>query len=81
MMTNPFEVRWLKGWMFEVILMDGSVQIEARGFGECWRTPMYPGESPQATADRLVITEELKRRSQQSAAQSPAIVQPHPLAA
>lgn len=81
MLTNPFEVRWLKGWVFEVMLMDGAVQVEARGFGVCLRTPMYPGESPQAAADRLVITEADKRRSKQSAAESPVVVPSQPLAA
>lgn len=80
-MTNPFEVRWLKGWIFEVVLMEGFVQVEARGFGICLRSPLYPGESPQAAADRLVMAEEQRRRLKQSAPPSLVVVQSQPLAA
>lgn len=62
-MTNPFQVRWLQGWTFEVVLMEGQVQVEARGFGICLRTPLYPGESPQMAADRLVTAEDGRRRA------------------
>lgn len=62
-MTNPFQVRWLNGWTFEVVLMEGKVQVEAQGFGIKLRTPLYPGESPQVAADRLVMAEDRRRRS------------------
>ena len=62
-MTNPFQVRWLEGWSFEVMLMEGKVQVEAKGFGIKLRTPVYPGETPQAAADRLVLAEDRRRRS------------------
>ena len=62
-MTNPFQLRWLQGWTFEVVLMEGQVQVEARGFGICLRTPLYPGESPQVAADRLVTAEDRRRRA------------------
>ena len=62
-MTNPFQLRWLQGWSFEVVLMEGNVQVEARGFGICLRTPLYPGESPQVAADRLVMAEDQRRRA------------------
>ena len=62
-MTNPFRLRWLQGWTFQVVLMEGHVQVEAHGFGICLRTAVMPGESPQAAADRLVLSEDRRRRA------------------
>ena len=62
-MTNPFRLRWLQGWTFQVVLMEGHVQVEAHGFGICLRTAVIPGESPQAAADRLVLSEDRRRRA------------------
>jgi len=62
-MSNPFHVRWLNGWSFQTVLMEGTVQVEARGFGICLRTPVRPGESPTAAADRLVLAEDRRRRA------------------
>ena len=62
-MTNPFRLRWLQGWTFQVVLMEGHVQVEAHGFGTCLRTAVIPGESPQAAADRLVLSEDQRRRA------------------
>ena len=62
-MKNPFRLRWLQGWTFLVMFMDGAVQVEAQGFGIRLRTAMRPGESPQAAADRLVLAEDQRRRA------------------
>ena len=62
-MINPFWLRWLQGWTFQVVLMEGHVQVEAHGFGICLRTAVIPGESPQAAADRLVLSEDRRRRA------------------
>ena len=62
-MTNPFRLRWLQGWTFQVVLMEGHVKVEAHGFGICLRTAVMPGESPQAAADRLVLSEDRRRRA------------------
>ena len=62
-MSNPFRLRWLQGWTFQVVLMEGHVQVEAHGFGICLRTTVMPGESPQAAADRLVLSEDRRRRA------------------
>lgn len=43
--------------------MDGHVQVEAQGFGIRLRTPILPGESPQGSADRLVLAEDQRRRA------------------
>ena len=43
--------------------MDGQVQVEAHGFGICLRTVVLPGESPRASADRLVLAEDRRRRA------------------
>ena len=62
-MTNPFRLRWLQGWNFQVVLMEGHVQVEANGFGIRLRTSVLPGESPQSAADRLVLSEDRRRRA------------------
>lgn len=62
-MANPFSVRWLEGWTFQTVLMEGQVQVEAHGFGICLRTPVLPGESPLSAADRLVLAEDRRRRA------------------
>ena len=66
-MTNPFRLRWLQGWTFQVVFMEGHVQVEAHGFGICLRTAVLPGESPQTAADRLVLAEDRRRRALHSA--------------
>jgi hypothetical protein len=62
-MSNPFSVRWLAGWTFQTVLMEGGVQVEAHGFGICLRSPLLPGESPVVAADRLVLAEDRRRRA------------------
>ena len=62
-MSNPFQLRWLQGWNFLIVFMEGKVQIEGQGFGICIRTPLLPGESPRSAADRLVLVEDQRRKS------------------
>ena len=62
-MSNPFRIRWLRGWTFQIVFMEGKVQVEAQGFGICLRTALNPGESPTAAADRLVLAEDRRRRA------------------
>ena len=62
-MSNPFRIRWLRGWTFQIVFMEGKVQVEAHGFGICLRTAVNPGESPTAAADRLVLAEDRRRRA------------------
>jgi hypothetical protein len=62
-MSNPFSVRWLAGWTFQTVFMEGRVQVEAHGFGICLRSPLLPGESPIVAADRLVLAEDQRRRA------------------
>ena len=62
-MSNPFSVRWLAGWTFQTVFMEGCVQVEAHGFGICLRSPLLPGESPIVAADRLVLAEDQRRRA------------------
>ncbi len=64
-MTNPFHLRWLKGWSFQLVLMEGNINVEAYGFGICLRTSLLQGESPQAAADRLVLLEDKRRKALQ----------------
>lgn len=53
-MANPFQLRWMNGWTFQTVLMDGRVQVEAHGHGRCLRGALEPGETPMQAADRLV---------------------------
>ena len=62
-MSNPFQLRWLQGWTFQTVLMEGKVQVEGQGFGICLRTALLHGESPSAAADRLVLAEDQRRRA------------------
>jgi hypothetical protein len=62
-MINPFHVRWLQGWTFQLVLMEGKVQVEAHGFGICIRTALLHGETPQNAADRLVLQEDTHRHA------------------
>ena len=62
-MSNPFRIRWLRGWTFQIVFMEGKVQVEAHGFGICLRTALNPGESPNSAADRLVLAEDRRRRA------------------
>ena len=62
-MINPFHVRWLQGWTFQLVLMEGKVQVEAHGFGICIRTALLHGETPQDAADRLVLQEDKRRHA------------------
>ncbi len=62
-MINPFHVRWLQGWTFQLVLMEGKVQVEAHGFGICIRTAVMHGETPQDAADRLVLQEDTRRHA------------------
>ncbi len=62
-MINPFHVRWLQGWTFQLVLMEGKVQVEAHGFGICLRTALLHGETPQDAADRLVLEEDTRRHA------------------
>ncbi len=62
-MINPFYVRWLQGWTFQLVLMEGKVQVEAHGFGICIRTSLLHGETPQDAADRLVLEEDTRRHA------------------
>ncbi len=56
-MSNPFRLRWLEDWSFQIVLMDGHIEIEASGHGISLRTSLLPGESPQTAADRLISSE------------------------
>lgn len=53
-MANPFQLRWMNGWIFQTVLMDGAVQVEALGHGCHLRAALRPGETPMQAADRLV---------------------------
>ncbi len=62
-MSNPFQLKWLNGWNFQLVIMDGNVNVEAYGFGIYLRTSLLPGESPKSAADRLIYAENRRRRA------------------
>ncbi len=62
-MKSPFRLRWLEGWIFQVVFMGPQMQIEAHGFGICLRKSLSPGESLHMAADSLILTENERRRS------------------
>ena len=76
-MINPFYVRWLQGWTFQLVLMEGKVQVEAHGFGICLRTALLHGETPQDAADRLVLEEDTRRHALHQAWLKGQAVQAH----
>lgn len=82
-MANPFSIRWLDGWTFQTVFMEGAVQVEAHGFGICLRTPLMAGESPITAADRLVLAEDRRRRSLHTAwlrgQRLESVIEPSPL--
>lgn len=53
-MANPFQLHWKNGWIFQTVLMDGAVQVEAHGHGRQLRATLRPGETPMQAADRLM---------------------------
>tara|TARA_B100000941_G_C28376098_1_gene484784 strand:+ start:499 stop:723 length:225 start_codon:yes stop_codon:yes gene_type:complete len=63
MNQNPFYLRWNKGWIFIFFLEGGIAKIEARGFGISITTNIKKGESPNESADRLIIKEQRMRKS------------------
>jgi len=77
-MINPFYVRWLQGWTFQLVLMEGKVQVEAHGFGICLRTALLHGETPQDAADRLVLEEDMRRHALHQAWLKGQAVPTHP---
>ncbi len=60
---NPFSVRWLEGWTFQLVLIGGKTKIEAYGYGICLSSFLDPLESPRDAADRLVHKENRRRKS------------------
>ena len=77
-MINPFYVRWLQGWTFQLVLMEGKVQVEAHGFGICLRAALLHGETPQDAADRLVLEEDMRRHALHQAWLKGQAVPTHP---
>ena len=77
-MINPFYVRWLQGWTFLLVLMEGKVQVEAHCFGICLRTALLHGETPQDAADRLVLEEDTRRHALHQAWLKGKAVPTHP---
>ena len=63
MHLNPFYLNWNKGWQFTLFLEGGKQIIEAKGFGIIIRGEMVFGDSPKESADKLILSEERRRKS------------------
>ena len=60
---NPFQIRWLDGWLFKVIHEGSKVLLEAHGYGIRLQRPLQAGETPRDVADRMIWQEHRQRRS------------------
>ena len=63
MKSNPFYLSWNKGWSFLFFLEGGLAKIEAKGLGISLITNIEKGETPNESADRLIIKEQIRRKS------------------
>ena len=63
MKSNPFFQSWNKGWSFLFFLEGGLAKIEAKGLGISIITNIEKGETPNESADRLIIKEQIRRKS------------------
>ena len=61
--SNPFSLYWKKSWTFQIVHMEGGIQIEAKGLGVLLRAPFMPNDNPLIAADNLILREEKKRKS------------------
>ena len=62
-MSNPFHLDWTKGWEFTIFLQGGIAKLEGKGYGIILTTNIFIGESPRESADRLILKEEIRRKS------------------
>jgi len=63
MKSNPFYQSWNKGWSFLFFFEGGKPKIEAKGLGISLITNIEKGETPNETADRLILREQCRRKS------------------
>ncbi len=63
MNPNPFYIGWNKGWTFLFFFEGATPKIEAKGFGTSLTTIIEKGESPYQSADRLILKEQINRKS------------------
>ena len=61
--SNPFSLYWKKSWIFQIVHMEGGIQIEAKGLGVYLRAPFLPNDNPMLAADNLILKEEINRKS------------------
>ncbi len=63
MNPNPFYIGWNKGWSFLFFFEGATPKVEAKGFGISVTTTIEKGESPYQSADRLILREQINRKS------------------
>tara|TARA_B100000575_G_scaffold205022_1_gene166509 strand:+ start:232 stop:471 length:240 start_codon:yes stop_codon:yes gene_type:complete len=63
MNPNPFYISWNKGWSFLFFFEGATPKLEAKGFGISVTTTIRKGESPYQSADRLILKEQINRKS------------------
>ena len=61
--SNPFSLYWKKRWEFQIVHMEGGIYLEAKGLGVSLRAPFLPNDNPLIAADRLILREEINRKS------------------
>ena len=61
--SNPFSLYWKKCWEFQIVHMEGGIYLEAKGLGVSLRAPFLPNDNPLIAADRLILREEINRKS------------------
>ena len=61
--SNPFKLHWKKNWTFQIVHMEGGIDIEAKGLGISIRAPFEPNDNPMIAADSLILREEVNRKS------------------
>ena len=61
--SNHFSLYCKRNWTFQIVHMEGSIHIEAKGLGVFLRAPFMPNDNPLIAADNLILREEKNRKS------------------
>ena len=61
--SNPFSLYWIKCWEFQIVHREGGIYLEAKGLGVSLRAPFLHNDNPLIAADRLILREEINRKS------------------
>ena len=56
--SNHFSLYWNKNWTFQLVHMEGDIQIEAKGLGLYLKAPFLPNDNRILAAYNLIHKEE-----------------------